>query len=152
MLVPLLSFPPTALFTNILLTTALFTNILLVTKFLGRAWVSSTLIMKTAPTHWPLIDHKNGPRNNGIYVPMSVSFTCVCRFLVTPWNAPCILVYWRAHMRNLQLRAPTIDWTARTTIACGATRVCCEDYWWRKVGECADTWYKWIQPTETVKL
>ena len=27
-----------------------------------------------------------------------------------------------------------------------ATDLCCEDYW---VGEwdCADTWYKWIQPT-----
>ena len=24
-----------------------------------------------------------------------------------------------------------------------------KDYRWRQVGECADTWYKWIQPTET---
>ena len=29
----------------------------------------------------------------------------------------------------------------------GATRVCYEDYRRRQVGECADTWYKRIQPT-----
>ena len=27
--------------------------------------------------------------------------------------------------------------------------VCCEDYRRRQVGECADTWHKWIQPTES---
>ena len=33
----------------------------------------------------------------------------------------------------------------RTTWTTGATRVCREDYRWRQVGECADTWYKQIQ-------
>ena len=55
--------------------TALFTDILLVTKFLGLAWVSPTLIMKAVPAHWPYIDHENGTQINGIYIPMSVSFT-----------------------------------------------------------------------------
>ena len=39
--------------------------------------------------------------------------------------------------------------SARTT---GATRVYREDYQQRQVGEYADTWYKWIQLTETVEL
>ena len=34
----------------------------------------------------------------------------------------------------------------------GATRVFCEDYRRRQVDECADTWYKRIQPAETVEL
>ena len=43
-----------------------------------------------------------------------------------------------------------LNWTARTT---RATRVCRDDYRWRQVGECADTWYKLcIQPTVTMEL
>ena len=42
-------------------------------------------------------------------------------------------------MRDLQLRL-----NSRMT---GAIRVCREDYQQRQVGECADTWYKRIQPT-----
>ena len=30
--------------------------------------------------------------------------------------------------------------------------VCHEDYQWRQVDECTDTWYKWAQPTERVEL
>ena len=93
----------------------------------------------------PHINRDNGPhvRNNGMYV----SFTpCLShpgsRDPCTPSNAPCISVYWCAHVRGLQL-----DWTARTTVA---TRVCCEDYRRRQVGKCADTWYKRIQPTQIV--
>ena len=64
------------------------------------------------------------------------------------WNAPCIPVYWHAHVHDLQLHIHALDWTTRTT---GATRVCHEDYWQRQVGECADIWYKRIQPTEIVE-
>ena len=32
------------------------------------------------------------------------------------------------------------------------SRVCHEDYRRRQVGECADAWYKQIQPTERVEL
>ena len=46
-------------------------------------------------------------------------------------------------MRDLQLHS------ARMT---GATRVFCEDYRRRQVDECADTWYKRVQPAETVEL
>ena len=34
----------------------------------------------------------------------------------------------------------------------GSIHACHDDYQQRQVGECADTWYKWIQPTGTVKL
>ena len=54
--------------------------------------------------------------------------------------------YGRAHVHDLQLQ------TARMTGHAGATHVCREDYRQRQVGECADTWYKRIQPTETVDL
>ena len=54
----------------------------------------------------------------GIMVSMYVSFTpCLSHpgswDQCTPWNAPCILVYRRTHMRDLQLQA--LDWTARKT-------------------------------------
>ena len=49
-------------------------------------------------------------------------------------------------MRDLQLQ------TAMMTGHAGATHVYREDYQRRQVGECADTWYKRIQPTETVDL
>ena len=73
-----------------------------------------------------------------------VSFTSCLSHLgswdsCTPWNASCILVYLHAYVHDLQLRL-----NSRTT---GATRVCHKDYRERQVGECADTWYKRIQPT-----
>ena len=90
--------------------------------------------------------HDNGPRvrNNGLYLSVYVSIT---PRLSHPdsWDLhvrPEMLCVFRyIDVRGLQL---SIDWTARTT---GATRVCHEDYRWR---ECADTWYKQIQSTETV--
>ena len=98
----------------------------------------------------PHIDHDNVPhaRNNGmylcIYLCQYVSFTLRLlhpgfQYPCTPWNDPCILVYWCANVCDLQLHA--LDWTAKMT---GATRICREDYRWRQVGECADTWYKHI--------
>ena len=74
-----------------------------------------------------------------------VCCTLVPKIYVCPEMLLCIPVYWHAHVCDLQLYA--LDWTSRMT---GATRVCREDYRWRQVGECADTWYNQIQPTETV--
>ena len=95
----------------------------------------------------PHIDHDNVSHawNNGLYLSISV---CIIyphlshpgsRDPCTPWNAPCISVYWLAHVHDLQLHA--LDWTARTT---GATHICREDYQWRQVDECTSTWYKQI--------
>ena len=42
------------------------------------------------------------------------------RTVYTLWNALCILVYWHAHVHDLQL-----DWTAMTIL-------CHENYWWRQ--------------------
>ena len=65
----------------------------------------------------PHIDYDNGPhvQNNGmsvsIYVSMSVSFTprsshpAGSRDPCSPWNTLYISVYWRAHMRDLQLHS-----------------------------------------------
>ena len=79
-----------------------------------------------------------------IYLYQYVSFTPHLshpgsRDLCKPWNAPCISVYWLAHVHDLQLHA--LDWTARTT---GATHICREDYQRRQVDECTSTWYKHI--------
>ena len=52
----------------------------------------------------------------------------------------------RAHVRDL----PTAQQLSGR--ATGATCVCREHYQPRQVGERADTWYKRIQPTETVEL
>ena len=98
----------------------------------------------------PHIDRDNSPcaLNNGMYVCMYVSIYLSftprlshpgSRDPCTSWNAPCSPVYWRAHVRDFmhsteqQLKAATLPWR-------------------RPVGECADTWYKRIQPTETVEL
>ena len=40
------------------------------------------------------------------------------------------------------------DWS----YSCLSHSVCREEYRRRQVGECADTWYKRIQPSETVEL
>ena len=101
----------------------------------------------------PHIKHDNGPAHwimVCIYLSMyhlpRVCSTQVPEICVRP-EMLCIPVHWHAHVHDLQLHA--LDWTARTT---GATCVCCEGYQRRQVGECADTWYKRIQPTETVEL
>ena len=56
------------------------------------------------------IDHDNGPRaqNNGMYLCTYVSFAPRLSHPgsqdpCTPWNAPCIPVYWCALVRDLQL-------------------------------------------------
>ena len=106
----------------------------------------------------PHIDHDNGPQawNNCIWVSIYVSFTPHLSHLgswdsCTPWNASCIPVHWHAHVHELQLHSTQrsmLNWTARKTGAT-CTCVCHKDHRWRQVGECTDTWYKWIQPTET---
>ena len=63
-----------------------------------------------------------------------------------PWNAPCILVYWCAHVYDLQLHSTEQQKRMELLV------VCHEDCWQRQVCECADIWYKQIQPTETVLL
>ena len=62
----------------------------------------------------------------------------VSRDSCMPWNAPCIPVYWRTHVHDLQLHA--LDWTARKI---GGTH-CLP--WRRQIGECTDTWCIQIQP------
>ena len=61
-----------------------------------------------------------------------------------PWNAPCILVYWHAHVHDLQLHSTEQQGWLELLV------VCCEDYWQRQVCACVDTGYKQIQSTETV--
>ena len=116
-------------------------------------WIINCVSIIGARLSEPMhIDRDNVPhtRNNGMYLCIYVSMYHLPTF-VAPWfpisvyTLKCSVVYWRAHVRDLQLHA--LDWTARTT---GATRVCHEDYRRRQVGECTDTWYKQIQPTETV--
>ena len=137
------------------------------------AFVSSCLssCLIGASLSEPHINHDNRPcMENCIYVSIYVSISMYLSMSVsftlrlshpgswgpcTPWNTPCISVYWHAHMHDLQLHA--LDWTVRTIVASrttGATRVCREDYWRRQVhvGECTDTWYKRIQPTKIVEL
>ena len=60
----------------------------------------------------PHIDHDNDPRiwNNDIYLSIYVSFTprlshSGSQVPYMPYNALCISVYWRAHMRGLHLHA-----------------------------------------------
>ena len=106
-------------------------------SLLGWAWASPTLIVTMAPARW-------------IMVCLHVSFI-LCLFHpgsrdpCTPWNTPCIHVYWHARVHDLQLHA--LNWTARTI---GATWVFRKNYRRRQVGECTDTWYKQIQSAETV--
>ena len=99
--------------------------------FLGQAWVSPTLII---------------PR----------MYLCIIYpTFVTPWFSRSMYtlkysVYSGILMCSHAWFTTALNWAARTT---GATRVCCEDYWWRQVGECTNTWYKLrIQHTETVEL
>ena len=72
------------------------------------------------------IDRDHCPRTQNNTMRERVSGPHVCHILVpwdqcTPWNAPCILVYWGAHVKALG------RWMCRHIM----------------------TWYKWIQP-ETV--
>ena len=73
----------------------------------------------------------------GIMIFMSVSFTLHLSHpgswdLCTPWNPPCISVYWHAHVHDLQLHSTEQQgWWA--------TWVCRENYRQKQVGECADT-------------
>ena len=101
------------------------------------------------------IDHDNGPRtqNNGIYMYVSIYVSFILhlsqpdsRDPCTPWNAPCMPVYWRVHVRDLQLHywSYSCDWLTFS--------LCCEDYRRRQVGERAGTWYQRTQPAETVEL
>ena len=107
----------------------------------------------------PHIDHDNGPqaRNNCIWVSTCVYLCIIYPAFVAPWflrsmyTLKCFvysgtLTCSRAWVTTALYSRSMLNWTARKT---GATCVCRKDYRWRQVGECADTWYKRIQPTET---
>ena len=98
-------------------------------------------------TSKPHFDHANGPRteNNSIYVSdyvhasfiLHLSHTCSWDPCMS-WNNLCIPVYWYAsyvwlsrHL-NMSLKIKDRSWLLI---------VCHEVFWWRWVGECADTWY-----------
>ena len=79
----------------------------------------------------PHIDHDNSPlaRNNAVYLSIYVSFTtCLShpgsQDPCTPWNTPCIPVYWCAHMCDLQLH--TLDWTTAELLV-SAVKIIDED-------------------------
>ena len=61
-----------------------------------------------------------------------------------PWNASCIDVFtcmiYTASTRGMICKD---EWNLDLLV------VCCENYPRRRVGDCADTWYERIQPTET---
>ena len=81
--------------------------------------------------------------NNGIYPSMSVSFTRICRTLVSEARAhpEMLRVFWYIDMLTCviynctQLNSKD-DWSYLFSY---------EDYRQRHVGVCAGTWYKWIQ-------
>ena len=111
----------------------------------------------------PHIDHTPQARNNCGYVCMYVcicyvSLTSVCCTLVLEIRVhPEMLhiltcsMYWCAHVRGLQLH-PTRRLNSKDKWSLDLLIVCRGDYQWRQVGECADTWYKRIQPTERLEL
>ena len=120
--------------------------------WITNSWTSKSKLIGVSLSE-PHIDHDNSTRaqNNGIYVSMYVSFTPHLmhpgsRDPCMPWNASCILVYWCAHVRDLQLCA--LDWTAKAT---GATRACC-DFHQRRHSWTRRHMVKRIQPTETMEL
>ena len=116
-------------------------------------------------TYWaslsePHIDHDNGPPC-GIMICIYVfmyHLPCVCH--VTPrfprsvytlkcsvYSGTCILTCSCAWFTTVCTRMNSKDdWSY------SCLRLCREDYWRRQVGECADTWYKRIQPTGKVEL
>ena len=60
-------------------------------------------------------------------------------------------IYWRAHVRDLQLHALNSEQQStemELLLSHSAVISVNKD----KVDECTDTWYKQIQPTETVEL
>ena len=98
-------------------------------------------------TSKPHFDHANGPRteNNSIYVSdyvhasfiLHLSHTCSWDPCMS-WNNLCIPVYWYSSYvwlsRHLNMSLKIKDWSWLLI-------VCREVFWWRWVGECADTWY-----------
>ena len=81
-----------------------------------------------------------------IYLSIYVSFTQHLphpgsRDPCTPWNAPCISVYWHVHVLH------STEQQGRLELLVSTVKII------RQVGEYADTWYKpQIQSTETVDL
>ena len=128
----------------------------------------------------PHIDHDNAPRvqNNGMSVSM-YHLPCVCHTLapeicVCLENA-CLRVWFTTALNQRRYDTRISPYHTSIAIAIctncnwGTVRYACrtssgtehwpawtmktlshEYYRWRQVGKCADTWYKWIQPTETV--
>ena len=96
-------------------------------------------------------------QDNGIYVSISTYLSIYLSIYLCiiypafatpwfPWNAPCILVYWCAHVYDLQLHSSEQQRQLELLV------VCHEDWWQRQVCECVHTGYKQIQHTETVWL
>ena len=116
-----------------------------------KCWYKKHIHVNGESLNKPHIDHDNGLHmwNNGICLSIIYpAFVAPC-FPRSGYALKCSVYSGILTCSRVWFKT-ALDWTVMTT---GATRVCCEDYRRRQVGECADTWYKpCIQPTETEEL
>ena len=110
------------------------------------------------------------PSKHGIIVGMYVCrYVCMYVYVmyhwpafVAPWFSRSVYtlkcsIYWRAPCTDVLMCVvynciPLVGLNSKEEWSLDLLVVCCEDYWRRQVGECADTWYKWIEPIERLEL